>query len=343
MAAEKRQLLVTENAGQTREVALSFGLAIGAGRPVLMLSLAGVDPVEEARQLAPLGPHLFRLPARPGPYADQALTPALVRRIRRLAGVPVAAEVQDGANAAALARAADALVVAGGQMQNFPLLKALGRLDCPVLLERGPSCTVDEWLMAAEYILAGGNRRVVLLAGPTRAADGTAGWMLDLVGALAARQLSCLPVMAEAVSAAGPATAAPATAGLCRAILAAGLDGLALPPAEPAGLAEMLAGLPLQPGPTADLRTLRAAIDGTDAHLLEGLCRRMQLAQMVGRSKAASGLPVYQPEREQEVLARLRVQARGRMPLEAVRAIWALILHWSRDVQRPAAQARASR
>lgn len=333
MAGTMKQLLVTENAGQTREVAVSFGLSIGGGYPVMMVRVGGADPVSQARAAVSAGAHLLRLTVVPSPYAAYEADPELVQRLRATLGIPVAVEVQDAAGARTLAETADALVVAGAHMQNFSLLKVLGRLDCTILLERGPANSVEEWLMAAEYVLAGGNRRVVLVAGPTRSPEGGGGHILDLAGALEAQRRSCLPVVAD-LAAMGAGAGA-----LARAVLAAGLDGLGLSGEDQAELLATAGRLGLA-GPLASLHTLRAAVDELDAQMLDMLCRRLTITGMIGRLKVRADLPLHQPQREQAVLDRLTGLAQGRLPGEAVRAVWGQIMHWSHELQQRAVPAR---
>jgi 3-deoxy-7-phosphoheptulonate synthase len=108
-------------------------------------------------------------------------------------------------------------------MQNFALLRRLGQLRKPVLLKRSPAATVREWLLAAEYLLAGGNEQVVLCERGIRSYDPELRNTLDLAGLALARQLSHLPVIADPSHATGRRDLIPA---MCRAALAAGADGL---------------------------------------------------------------------------------------------------------------------
>jgi 3-deoxy-7-phosphoheptulonate synthase len=108
-------------------------------------------------------------------------------------------------------------------MQNFALLRRLGQLRKPILLKRNPAATVKEWLLAAEYLLAGGNDQVVLCERGIRSYDPELRNTLDLAGMALARQLSHLPVIADPSHATGRCDLIPA---MSRAALAAGADGL---------------------------------------------------------------------------------------------------------------------
>lgn len=332
MAAGQGRLLVMERAGDTQEVPVAFGLSIGGGQPVLVARApAGADP-EHVRALARAGAHLVRVQPGSGlmnPYGEGGLTAADRAGLAAMqaTGVPILAEVEHAADAADLAGLSCGLVVPGRQMQNFALLKRLGRLDCLVFLERGPACTVEEWLMAAEYVLSGGNRCVALVAGPSRGADGAGGGELDLAGALAARSRTHLPVLAEAGS--DPATAG----GIAAAVLAAGLHGLELDGGDPANLQALAGPLALTPAPGADLTVLRMMIESADADLVAVLQRRLQVAAAIGRVKRAAGLPIYQPRQERRVLERVLARSAGWLGADLVELIWGAIIRRSRDLQ----------
>jgi 3-deoxy-7-phosphoheptulonate synthase len=122
-----------------------------------------------------------------------------------------------------LAPQVDILQVGTRSMQNFPLLKALGRVDTPVLLKRGMASTVDEWLQAAEYILAGGNSRVILCERGIRSFDKSTRNTLDLSIVPLVKSLTHLPVVVDPSHATGKRHL---VAPMSLAALAAGADGL---------------------------------------------------------------------------------------------------------------------
>jgi len=108
-------------------------------------------------------------------------------------------------------------------MQNFPLLKALGQLRRPVLLKRGLAATVEEWLLAAEYLLAGGNDQVILCERGVRGFEPSTRNMLDLSAVVIAKQRTHLPVMVDPSHASGRREL---VIPLSLAAAAAGADGL---------------------------------------------------------------------------------------------------------------------
>jgi 3-deoxy-7-phosphoheptulonate synthase len=108
-------------------------------------------------------------------------------------------------------------------MQNFPLLRRLAKANRPILLKRGPSATVKEWLLAAEYLLAGGNPNVVLCERGIKTFETETRNTLDLSSVALVKELSHLPVIADPSHGTGRRSLIPA---MSRAALAAGADGL---------------------------------------------------------------------------------------------------------------------
>ena len=108
-------------------------------------------------------------------------------------------------------------------MQNFPLLRRLASVPRPILLKRGPSATVKEWLLAAEYLLAGGNPNVILCERGIKTFESELRNTLDLAGAALARELSHLPVIVDPSHATGRRSLVPAAS---LAAIAMGADGL---------------------------------------------------------------------------------------------------------------------
>lgn len=143
---------------------------------------------------------------RTSPYAFQGLGEKGLRMLRDAAdryGMRVVSEVPDAAHVELVATYADILQVGARNMQNFPLLERLGEQEKPVLLKRGMGNTVEEWLLAAEYILRRGNTRVILCERGIRTFETSLRFTLD-VGAIAfARKTSHLPVFVDPSHAAG--------------------------------------------------------------------------------------------------------------------------------------------
>jgi len=165
---------------------------------------------------------------RTSPYSFQGLEfegLEILARVRHKTGIAVVTEVLDAAHVTAVEAAVDMLQVGARNMQNFSLLKRLARSSLPVLLKRGMSATLDEWLMAAEYLLADGNRQVVLCERGVRTfADHTRN-TLDLSIIPPVRRYSHLPIIADPSHGTGMRDYVPAMA---LAALAAGADGIML-------------------------------------------------------------------------------------------------------------------
>jgi 3-deoxy-7-phosphoheptulonate synthase len=206
---------------------------IGGPEPVIIAgpcSVEGERQIIEAAQAArAAGAHLLRGGAfkpRTSPYSFQGLGlegVALLARAGAAAGLPVVTEVMQPGMVAAVAERADVLQVGSRNMQNFPLLRAVGRAGRPVLLKRGFAATIDEWLLAAEYILAEGNAQVILCERGIRGFDPHTRNVLDLACVPVLAQLTHLPVLVDPSHATGHrALVAP----LAVAAVAAGADGV---------------------------------------------------------------------------------------------------------------------
>jgi 3-deoxy-7-phosphoheptulonate synthase len=143
---------------------------------------------------------------RTSPYAfsglgEEALLLLALARART--GLPVVTEVIEPGDVALVARYADMLQIGSRNMQNYPLLRAVGRQRKPVLLKRGLAATIEEWLLAAEYILAEGNDQVVLCERGVRGIDSTLRNQLDLSAVPLLRELTHLPVIVDPSHATG--------------------------------------------------------------------------------------------------------------------------------------------
>jgi 3-deoxy-7-phosphoheptulonate synthase len=164
---------------------------------------------------------------RTSPYAFQGHGESalgLLAAAREASGLGIITEVMDTADLAKIAEVADVIQVGARNMQNFSLLKKVGAQDKPVLLKRGMSATIDEWLMAAEYILAAGNPRVILCERGIRTFDSSyTRNTLDLSVLPVLRNLTHLPIMIDPSHGTGKSEYVPAMA---IASLAAGTDSL---------------------------------------------------------------------------------------------------------------------
>jgi 3-deoxy-7-phosphoheptulonate synthase len=143
--------------------------------------------------------------------------------VRKETGLPVVTEVMSTEDVDLICEHADMLQVGARNMQNFALLRCLATINKPVLLKRGPSATVKEWLLAAEYLLSGGNSRVVLCERGIKTFETETRNTLDLAAVALARELSHLPVVVDPSHATGRPTLIGAVS---RAAIAAGADGL---------------------------------------------------------------------------------------------------------------------
>ncbi len=156
-------------------------LDIGRGGFLVMAGPCSVESEEQtlriARAVKAAGANVLRGGAfkpRSSPYAFQGLGDEGLRilaKAREETGLPVISEALDMQGLELVAQYADIIQIGARNMQNFPLLKALGKLNKPILLKRGMSATIEEWLMSAEYILAGGNDKVMLCERGIRSFD----------------------------------------------------------------------------------------------------------------------------------------------------------------------------
>jgi 3-deoxy-7-phosphoheptulonate synthase len=186
--------------------------------------------VETARRVKNAGAKFLRGGAykpRTSPYAFQGHGESaldLLAAAKAASGLGIITEVMDAADLDKIAGVADVIQVGARNMQNFSLLKKVGAQDKPVLLKRGMSATIDEWLMAAEYILAAGNPNVILCERGIRTFDSSYSRnTLDLAVLPVLHTLTHLPVMIDPSHGTGKAEYVPSMA---KAAIAAGADSL---------------------------------------------------------------------------------------------------------------------
>ena len=163
---------------------------------------------------------------RTSPYAFQGLAEEGLRilaEVREAFGLKIVTEAMDERGVELVERYADVIQVGARNMQNFSLLKSAGRSPLPVLLKRGPSATLEEWLLAAEYVMSEGNPNVVLCERGIRTFGQHARNTLDLAVIPAVRRISHLPVLVDPSHGTGKNHMVPP---LARAGVAAGADGL---------------------------------------------------------------------------------------------------------------------
>jgi len=163
---------------------------------------------------------------RTSPYAFQGLGEEgldYLAEARQQTGLPIVAEIMSQTQLDLMVRHIDVLQVGARNMQNFNLLRAIGETQTPVLLKRGLSATIEELLMSAEYILAGGNKQVMLCERGIRTFETTTRNTTDINAIPVLKNLTHLPVILDPSHATGHADYVPAVA---RAAIAAGADGL---------------------------------------------------------------------------------------------------------------------
>jgi 3-deoxy-7-phosphoheptulonate synthase len=209
------------------------GTVVGAGNFTVIAGPCSVENeamiVRTAEFLVGQGVRLMRAGAfkpRTSPYSFQGMGLAgleILRRARERTGIGIVTELMDTDNADAVEEAADVIQIGTRNMQNFSLLKRVGRARKPVLLKRGMSATLEEWLMAAEYVMAGGNYQVILCERGVRTFSDHSRNTLDLSVVPPAKKLSHLPIVVDPSHGTGRREFVPPMA---LASLAAGADGL---------------------------------------------------------------------------------------------------------------------
>jgi 3-deoxy-7-phosphoheptulonate synthase len=223
--------------------------------------------VETARRVKAAGASFLRGGAykpRTSPYSFQGYGESALDWLvaaREATGLGIVTEVMDTADLEKVAEVADIIQIGARNMQNFSLLKRVGAISKPVLLKRGMSATIEDWLMAAEYILAAGNPNVILCERGIRTFDRQyARNTLDLAAIPVLRSLTHLPIMVDPSHGTGRAEYVPAMA---RAAIAAGADSLMIE---------------VHPNPT------KALSDGSQSLTLEQYEELMQEMAVIGKA-----------------------------------------------------------
>ncbi|OGO20228.1 MAG: 3-deoxy-7-phosphoheptulonate synthase, partial [Chloroflexi bacterium RBG_16_50_11] len=213
---------------------ISIGdVKIGGGQPVIMAGPCAVESEEQALTIAQIvkkaGAKIYRAGAfkpRTSPYSFQGMGEKglkILEKVRRETGLLIITEATDTENLNAVEKYADIIQIGARNMQNYSLLRLAGHAKKPVLLKRGMAATIEEWLMAAEYIMSEGNSRVMLCERGIRTfADNTRN-TLDLSAIPSIREASHLPIIIDPSHAAGRRDyVTPLSLGA----IAAGADGL---------------------------------------------------------------------------------------------------------------------
>lgn len=209
------------------------GVKIGGGNFTVMAGPCSVESneqiIEIAKTVKKSGADILRGGAykpRTSPYAFQGLQLDgldMLMVARKETGLPIITEIPSASLIDRFVKDVDIIQVGARNMQNFELLKALGKIDKPILLKRGLCNTIDEWLMAAEYILSGGNNKVILCERGIRTFETYTRNTLDLSAVLAVKELSHLPVVVDPSHGTGRWNMVEA---MSKASLACGADGI---------------------------------------------------------------------------------------------------------------------
>lgn len=362
--ASKRQRphALTERAAHPEGSTVQLGpLSIGANEFML---IAGPCAVENETQLARAahmaagaGARMLRGGAykpRTSPYAFQGLGEAGLRMLQaqgRALGMPVVTEVMSVEAIGLVSRYADMLQVGARNMQNYDLLKALGECGKPIMLKRGLSATLSEWLCAAEYILNAGNDQVVLCERGIRTFETSTRNTLDLNSVALAKRMTHLPVIVDPSHGTGRREL---VSPMAAAAVAVGADGVVVEvhpePAkalsdgaqslDQAALDELVQALsasvptqgrsltPIAPTISSDdwMQASRRRIDHLDAVLVRLLSERVKTGLALGEKKRARGLALQNPQRESRVLEEMIAPENAALDRQALQRIFRQIM-----------------
>lgn len=314
--SEQKPILKSHRRPEVETSIISVGnVRFGDGSYPVIAGPAAVESEEQivntALSLAESGASMLRsgtFRAEHSPYTFKGLGKEglwLLEKAGHEADLPTVTEVIEPGHVELVADHADMLEIGPDNMQNFVLLRDAGKTQKPVLLHRGPSATIDEWLMAAEYILAEGNNHVVLCERGSRGFDPRTSDTVDISAVPVVQRLSHLPVVIDPAPANGDADI---LAPLALAGRSVGADGLVVashvdPSASLTGNGSQLdlnefARLMDQLG----IPSLRDEIDRVDRELIKLVAHRLHSSVEIAKIKAAKGLDMRSPDREAELI-----------------------------------------
>jgi len=336
------------------------GVTIGGKEIILMGGPCAVESSSQMRQSAATvkkaGGKILRggvFKPRTSPYSFQGLGREGVNYLVQAAqeyDLLCVTEVIDPLSLAMVIDQVDIIQIGARNMQNFELLKLLGKINKPIILKRGLSATIEEWLLAAEYILAAGNPQVILCERGIRTYEPSTRNTLDLSAVGVAKELSHLPVIVDPSHAAGRRDL---ISSLSKAAIAAGADGLLIEmhpnPAEAvsdgpqsltpdqfvdlAGELRMVAEAVKRviacekQGTEETLESLRTQIDGIDQTIMESLAARMKIVNKVGDQKRLDR--IKDSGREKEIIQRLvSLAAELQLSPELVKKVYPIIFEF---------------
>jgi 3-deoxy-7-phosphoheptulonate synthase len=225
--------LVSRQLQPKRTIVSVKGVEIGGPEIIVMAGPCSVESrdqlMDTARAVKAAGAQILRGGAykpRTSPYDFQGLGLEglkILKEASKETGLPIVTEVMGIEDLDSVVEYADMMQIGARNMQNYPLLRKLATVPRPILLKRGPSATIKEWLLAAEYLLSGGNPNVVLCERGIKSFESELRNTLDLAGVALAKELCHLPVIVDPSHATGRRSLVPAAS---RAAIAIGADGL---------------------------------------------------------------------------------------------------------------------
>ena len=212
---------------------VGYGVSIGGNTLAVLAGPCAIESLDQFRfvsqQVKAAGANILRGGAfkpRSSPYSFAGLEGEglkIMSTVGKELGMPICTEVLDPRDVDLVAESADILQIGARNMQNFKLLREVGKYNKPILLKRGLSATMEEWLMAAEYIMSEGNEKVILCERGIRTYETATRNTFDLSAIPVSKELSHLPIIADPSHAAGTFKYVPA---LAKGAVAAGADGL---------------------------------------------------------------------------------------------------------------------
>ncbi len=224
---------VSANAKPLKTIVKVAGVEVGGAEIVIIAGPCAVESSEQlfetARSVKNGGAKILRggtFKPRTSPYSFQGLGEEglkLLAEVRKLTGLPVVTEVMDTRQVELVASYADMIQIGSRNMQNYPLLEEAGKCRKPILLKRGMMATIEEFLLAAEYILNQGNDQIILCERGIRTFETSTRNTLDLSAVPMLKNLSHLPVIVDPSHGTGIRWMVPA---LSKAAVAVGADGL---------------------------------------------------------------------------------------------------------------------
>ncbi len=316
MANPQKPVLKSHRRPDVETTVVAVGnVRFGDGSYPVIAGPAAVETEEQvlktAMSLAESGASMLRAGtyrAEQSPYTFKGLGQEGLWHLEKAgfeSGLPTITEVIEPGHVGLAADHADMLEIGPDNMQNFVLLRDAGKTMKPIMIHRGPSATVDEWLMAAEYVMAEGNNNVVLCERGSRGFDPRTSDTIDISAVPVVQRMSHLPVVIDPAPANGDADI---LAPLALAGRSVGADGLVVAAHLDPGSSLAGNGSQLDLGEFARLMdqlgipSLRDEIDRVDRELIKLVARRLHSSVEIAKIKAVKGLEMRSPEREKELI-----------------------------------------